>query len=412
MSLDVEPAFEIPEETRGVTGAGGRAVSGPISGSISGEEKLARDLLAQAGISINGNQPWDMQVHDPRLYARVIAEGTIGLGEGYMERQWDCRQLDEFFNRVVAAELWRKLPFSLGTALLYLRAKYRNQQTKRRSLETVETFYDLPVELFEASFDKRLTGSCGYWKDAKNLDEAQEAKQELVCRKIGLASSHRVLDIGCGWGSFMGYAAEKYRARCTGMTISGMQVEYARKRYAGLPLEFRHEDYRDFKPREKFDRVVSMGMFEHVGSKNYRRYFELARAAMKEDGLFLLHTIWQNERSPAIDPWLDKYIYPNGQLPSVGEISSAVEGLFVVEDVHNFGADYDRTLVEWDRKFQANKESVRAPIEKSGRSFEKFCRLWEYYHLSCAGGFRSRIINVGQFVLSPKGVRGGYRTVR
>ncbi len=375
-------------------------------------EQFARDLLAKADIEINGNRPWDIEVHDPNLYARVIAEGTIGLGEGYMDRQWDCRQLDEFFNRVIALDLGKHLPFSFGTAMLFLRSKYRNQQTKRRSLETVGTFYDLPVEVFEASFDSRLTGSCGYWKNAKTLDEAQLAKQDLVCRKIGLNANHHVLDIGCGWGSFMSYAAEKYKARCVGTTISGKQVAYARKRYAGLPVEFRLEDYRDFKPDRKFDRVVSMGMFEHVGSKNYRRYLELARQAMKEDGLFLLHTIWQNKRSPAIDPWLDKYIYPNGQLPSVGEITSAVEGLFVVEDVHNFGAYYDRTLVEWDKKFQANKASVRSAIEQSGRDYDKFCRMWEYYHLSCAGGFRSRVVNVGQFIFSPNGVRGGYEPCR
>ncbi len=375
-------------------------------------EQFVRNLLAKGGIGINGNQPWDMQVHDPNLYSRIIAEGTIGLGEGYMNRQWDCERLDEFFYRCVLHKLGKQLPISFGAAMLFLQSKYQNQQTKHRSLETVETFYDLPVEVFEVSFDTRLTGSCGYWKGAKDLDEAQLLKQDLICRKIGLTAGSRVLDIGCGWGSFMGFAAEQYGAKCVGVTISGEQIAYAEKRYAGLPVEFRLQDYRDFKAEKKFDRVVSMGMFEHVGSKNYRRYFELARDAVKDDGLFLLHTIWQNKRSPAIDPWLDKYIYPNGQLPSLGEITTAVEGLFVVEDVHNFGAYYDRTLMEWDKKFQANKEAVKPAIEKTGKNYDKFCRMWEYYHLSCAGGFRARDIHVGQLVLSPKGVPGGYEAVR
>jgi cyclopropane-fatty-acyl-phospholipid synthase len=198
----------------------------------------------------------------------------------------------------------------------------------------------------------------------------------------------------------MGFAAERYDARCVGVTISREQVAYGRRRYADLPVEFQLKDYRDFVG--KADHVVSMGMFEHVGPKNYRRYFEAARRTLAEDGLFLLHTIWANERHAAIEPWLDKYIFPNGVLPTVGQIASAVEGLFVIEDVENFGADYDRTLMAWRAKFQSNRTAVAS---KYG---ERFCRMWDYYLLCCAGGFRSRRISVGQFVLSPAGVRGGW----
>jgi cyclopropane-fatty-acyl-phospholipid synthase len=215
----------------------------------------------------------------------------------------------------------------------------------------------------------------------------------------------RVLDIGCGWGAFMGYAAERYGAKSVGVTISPIQVEYTRKRYAGLSVEPRLADYRHF-AGPKVDHVVSMGMFEHVGSKNHRTFFEVARAAMENGGLLLLHTIWENERYPSIDPWQNKYIFPNGDLPSVGQIATAVEGLFVVEDVHNFGVYYDRTLMAWNAKFQSHRSIL---ARKYG---ERFCRMWEYYLLQCAGAFRSRHISVGQFVLSPGGVQDGYNAVR
>jgi len=268
-----------------------------------------------------------------------------------------------------------------------------------------DVHYDLPIDIFEATFDGRLTGSCGYWKSACTLDDAQDAKLDLVCRKIGLRSGETVLDIGCGWGAFMGYAAERYGADCMGVTISPEQVKYARQRYAGMRVEPLLKDYRDYDgPAAKH--VVSMGMFEHVGTKNYRAYFECAHRSLDPDGIFLLHTIWENERYPTIDPWQDKYIFPNGDLPSVGEITTAVEGLFVIEDVHNFGPYYDTTLMAWNEKFQSNRVAI---AQKHG---ERFCRMWEYYLLQNAGAFRSRHISVGQFVLSPKGVRGGYEAIR
>jgi cyclopropane-fatty-acyl-phospholipid synthase len=373
-------------------------------------ESVARGLLSRAQIEINGRNPWDVQVHNEALYARVIATGSLGLGEAYMDGWFSCERLDEFFARVVGARLGQQLPMSVNLALLVARSKLQNRQTRRLARRAAEVHYDLPVEVFEATFDSRLTGSCGYWKEARTLDEAQDHKLDLICRKVGLHAGQRVLDIGCGWGAFMGFAAERYGARCTGVTISKEQVEYGRGRYAEPAVKFRLEDYREVAD-EPFDRIVSMGMFEHVGPKNYRVYFEAARRHMREDGLFLLHTIWSNEPSP-LDPWIDKYIFPNGALPTVGQIGTAVHKLFVVEDVHNFGPDYDKTLMAWNAKFQSNRAAVTALMSKEGQDGERFCRMWEYYLLSCAGGFRSREISVGQFVLSPRGVPAGYQSVR
>jgi cyclopropane-fatty-acyl-phospholipid synthase len=340
-------------------------------------------------------------VHNPDVYARVLAQGSLGLGEAYMDGWWDCEQLDGLFARVVAARSDTRLRPSLSLIGLVMAAHLHNRQSKRRAWEVAEVHYNLGVDVFEATFDKRLTGSCGYWADAADLDAAQEAKLDLICRKIGLKAGQRVLDIGCGWGAFMGFAAERYEADCVGVTVSEVQAAYGARRYAGLPVEFQVKDYRDF--TGKVDHVVSMGMFEHVGSRNYRTYFECARRALAGDGLFLLHTIWANEPYPTIDPWLDRYIFPNGCLPSVGQVAAAVEGLFVIENVENFGAYYDRTLMAWYEKFEGHRPALAA------RYGERFCRMWDYYLRCCAGGFRSRGINVGQFVLSPSGVPGGWR---
>jgi cyclopropane-fatty-acyl-phospholipid synthase len=362
-------------------------------------------LLAKADIAIDGGRPWDLQVHDDRVFQRLLASGSLGLGEAYMDGDWDCAALDQFFDRAISARLSDKLGMTPTLALLIASAKLQNRQTMRRSKEVARAHYDLPVDIFEATFDKRLTGSCAYWDKATNLDDAQEAKLDLICRKIGLTREHTVFDIGCGWGSFIGYAAETRGADCTGVTVSGVQVDYIKRRFAGLPVHPHLLDYRAY-AGPKVDRVVSVGMFEHVGHKNHRTYFEKARSLLKDDGLFLLHTIWENERYPAIDPWQDKYIFPNGDLPSLGEVMTAVEGLFVVEDVHNFGADYDKTLMAWNANFQAHR------AEMAREHGDRFCRMWEYYLLQNAGAFRSRYISVGQFVLSPHGLRGGYKTVR
>ncbi|HEX4199754.1 MAG TPA: cyclopropane fatty acyl phospholipid synthase [Caulobacteraceae bacterium] len=366
-----------------------------------GPEAAIQGLLDEAGVTLNGPEPWDPQVHNPDLYARVLAQGSLGLGEAYMDGWWDCEQLDGLFARVTAARTDKALRPSLSLIGLVMAAHLHNRQSKRRAWDVAEVHYNLGVDVFEATFDKRLTGSCGYWADAADLDAAQDAKLDLICRKIKLQAGQRVLDIGCGWGAFMGFAAERYGAACVGVTVSDVQAAYGAQRYADLPVEFQVKDYRDFRGRA--DHVVSMGMFEHVGSRNYRTYFECARRALADDGLFLLHSIWANEPYPTIDPWLDKYIFPNGVLPTVGQVAQAVEGLFVIENVENFGADYDRTLMAWYARFQTN----RAPLQ--ARYGERFCRMWDYYLRCCAGGFRSRGINVGHFVLSPRGVPGGWR---
>jgi len=377
------------------------AVNGPF-------ERAGRALLERADVEVGGERPWDIQVHDERLYRRVLTQGTLGLGDAYMDGWWACDALDQFFDRVQRAELSRYVrvtpPALVGRAVNAL----VNLQRGARALLVGERHYDLGNDLYEAMLDERMTYSCGYWRDAKDLDEAQEAKLDLACRKLGIDAGMRVLDIGCGWGSFAALAAERYKAAVTGVTVSREQAAYAQERYKGWPIDVRLEDYRDLDAaRERFDRVVSIGMFEHVGHRNHRRFMEVAHAMLDEGGLLLLHTIGRDRSSVGIDPWIARHIFPNSALPSMAQITRAAEDLFVVEDVHNFGHDYDPTLMAW----HANVE--RAWDELSDRYEERFHRMWRYYLLSCAGSFRARKLQLWQIVLSKdRGVDGGYEPVR
>jgi cyclopropane-fatty-acyl-phospholipid synthase len=367
-------------------------------------KERAERLLAPAGIIINGPNPWDMQVHDERLYGRVLRRGSIGLGEAYMDGWWSAGALDQFFDRILSAKLDAVAQPTWQRFLVNLSHRAINYQTPARAFEVGEKHYDIGNDLYERMLDKRLVYTCAYWKDAQTLDEAQEAKLDLVCRKLGLKPGQRVLDIGCGWGSFAKFAAEKYGAHVVGLTVSVEQAAFARERCKGLPIEIRVKDYR--KEQEVFDHIVSIEMFEAVGHKNFRAYMKMARRCLKSDGLFVLQTIGGNASVVSTDPWIEKYIFPNGMLPSIKQIGNSIEGLFVMEDWHNFGFDYDRTLMEWNRRFQEAWPDLR---EKYG---ERFKRMWEYYLLCCAGSFRSRKNQDWQIVLSPNGVAGGYVAVR
>lgn len=361
-------------------------------------------LLAQADIEIDGERPWDMRIHHPQTAERILARGSLGLGESYMEGWWDCDQVDEFIARVLLARLDEKV----GTTALMvqgLRARLFNLQSLRRTWQVGEVHYDLGNDFFEAMLDPSMAYTCGYWATADTLEDAQAAKLDLVCRKLELRPGMRLLDIGCGWGSLMKFAAEHYGVDCVGLTISREQAEFGQARCSGLPVTFRLQDYRQFNrgASERFDCIASVGMFEHVGAKNQGAFFEMARRSLKDEGLFLLHTIGKNVRRTPTDPWIDRYIFPNGDLPSLGQVCDASEDCFVVEDVHNFGADYDRTLMAWHARFEAAWPRFAA------RYGERFYRMWRYYLLACAGTFRARSNQLWQFVMSPRGVAGGYR---
>jgi cyclopropane-fatty-acyl-phospholipid synthase len=366
-------------------------------------EQRVKDLLNHANVRINGARPWDIQVHDERFYARVMAQGSLGLGESYMDGWWDCPELDQFFYHVLSAELEKEVR-SWKEVLNLLKAQLVNLQSPSRSTKVGEHHYDMGNDLYEAMLDSRMIYSGAYWNGARNLDQAQEAKLDLLCQKLDLKPGMRLLDIGCGWGGTARYAAENYGVEVVGVTVSEEQVSFGQKLCQGLPVEIRYQDYRSIE--ETFDRVVSVGMFEHVGWKNYRGFMSKVKRLMPEDGLFVLQTIGRNTSAKGCDPWIVKYIFPNSMLPSASQICESAEGLFVLEDWHSFGPDYDKTLMAWFAQFHDSWEQLK------NRYPQRFYRMWTYYLLSCAGSFRARKNQLWQIVLSPQGVQGGYRAPR
>jgi len=368
-------------------------------------EKTTKEILSLAGIEVNGPNPWDIQVHNNDFYKRALTEAELGIGESYMDGWWECKKIDGLIFRIIRERLDEKVKRKLSIIFKILLAKIFNLQSKKRAFIIGEKHYDLGNDLFRNMLDKRMNYSSAYWKDANTLDEAQENKLALICKKLYLQEGMRVLDIGCGWSAFGKYAAEKYNVETVGITVSKEQVELGKEMCKGLPVEIHLQDYREL--NEKFDRIVSVGMIEHVGYKNYGTYFQVANRCLKDDGLFLLHTIGEVKSVKANDAWTEKYIFPNSMLPSVAQLSKAIEGLFVMEDWHNFGADYDKTLMAWYENFNSNWEKLKSIYN------ERFYRMWKYFLLSSAGAFRARSKNqLWQIVLSKKGVVGGYKSIR
>lgn len=362
-------------------------------------------ILDLVGVKINGNNPWDIQVHNDKFYKRILTEVELGIGESYMDGWWDCESIDQLIFRIIRERLDQKVKKKLSLAIPLALSVLINKQSKSKAYIIGERHYDIGNDLFKKMLDKRMNYSCAYWKNTKSLDEAQEKKLELICRKIRLKEGMKVLDIGCGWGAFGKYAAEKYGIEVVGITVSKEQIKLGKKLCKGLPVEFRFQDYRSIK--EKFDRIVSVGMIEHVGYKNYRTYMKTVYKCLKEDGLFLLHTIGDVHSTKTTDPWTEKYIFPNSMLPSIAQIGKSIEDIFIMEDWHNFGSDYDKTLMAWYDNFNRNWNKIKSNYS------ERFYRMWKYFLLSSAGAFRARMKNqLWQIVLSKKGVIGGYKSIR
>ena len=367
-------------------------------------EQTAQIILDQAGVKINGSNPWDIQVKNDQLFPRVLSGGSLALGESYMDGWWECESLDQLFDRILSAKLDLKVVNKRTVVWNFAKAKIANQQTRIKALVVGEKHYDVGNDLYQLMLDKRMNYSCGYWKEADNLDDAQEAKLDLICKKLKLESGMTLLDIGCGWGSFAKFTAEKYGAKVVGLTISKEQAKLAKEKCQGLDIEIRLQDYRDIK--EKFDRIVSIGMFEHVGYKNYREFMKVSDGVLKNDGLMLLHTIAGNRSVTGTDSWIGKYIFPNSMLPSAKQITKASELIFRLEDWHNFGIYYDQTLMAWHQNFNNNWEKIKDNYD------ERFKRMWNYYLLSCAGSFRSGKNQLWQIVFSKIDSRPGYESIR
>ncbi len=370
---------------------------------------LAR-LLEGTGVRFNGDQPWDIRVRDAETYQRILSRGSLGFGEAYMDGLWDCSQLDVMLTRLLRADLNEKirslpkLKLLLGIAAGAAARHFTNPQSQRRAFTVGERHYDIGNDLFEAMLDPSLSYSCGYWAHAGDLAQAQRHKLDMICRKLELKPGEKLLDVGCGWGGLARHAATHFGAEVFGITISREQLKLARERCRGLPVRFELMDYRNLDGQ--FDKIVSVGMFEHVGPKNYRVFFDRLKTLLRPEGLFLLHTIGDSETSASTDPWIEKYIFPNGKLPSAQQIARAIEPGLLLRDWHEFGLDYDRTLMAWRANFDAAWPRLRQ------RYSPRFYRMWNYYLHACAASFRSGQTQLWQIVLSHRGRHRQYRSIR
>lgn len=371
---------------------------------MNGRELLAT-ALAKADVELDGKRPWDVRVHNEDLFGRIFKNGTVGIGEAYMDGWWDCEQMDVMFHKVISAHLDNNFSYSAAPAyvLKFLQSLF-NLQTKKRSFKVAETHYNFDNSMFEQMLGPTMNYSCAYWREADNLDDAQIAKMDLICRKLKLEPGMTVLDIGCGWGALARFMNDNYKVKVSGISVSKEQIAYARALDTDNEIQWLLDDYRVL--HDKYDRIVSVGMFEHVGYKNYKTFMKKVHQLLEDDGLFLLHTIGSNHQRKGTDPWINKYIFPNGMLPSEANLTNSFVDYFIMEDWQNFGSDYDRTLMAWANRFDEGYRQHKFEISEKAR------RMFRYYLHSCAGAFRARDIQLWQVVLSPQGVAGGYRSER
>ena len=368
-------------------------------------KKTIEKLFKDADVKINGNRPWDIQVKNEDFYSRILASGSLALGESYMDGWWECQAIDELTKKLLVARLDKKIKTSASFWWPLIKARVFNQQKKAKAYEVGRKHYDIGNELYKLMLDKSLNYSCGYWRRAKTLDQAQIDKMDLICKKLELRSGMTLLDIGCGWGSLAKFVTQNYKVKVVGITISKEQAELARELTKDLDIEIRLQDYRGL--NEKFDRIISIGMFEHVGPKNYRTYMKVVNRCLKDDGMFLLQTIGTNTPKKVGDRWFNKYIFPNAVLPSPKQIINASEGLLVLEDWHNFGEDYDKTLMAWHKNSNKNWNKIKKNYD------ERFKRMWNYYLLASAGAFRVGKNQLWQIVFRKIGsMKVGYKSIR
>ena len=355
------------------------------------DKETVLGLLELADIKVGGKRPYDITVHNDRFYHKALTQRELGLGESYMSGWWDVQRLDEFIAKILSANLKDKIKITPSIAKTFLISYFSNRQTKAKASKNASFHYNIGNDLYELMLDKRMIYSCGYWNGVKNLDQAQEAKLHLICRKLHLKKGMTLLDIGCGWGGLAEFAAKKYGVKVTGITPAEEQVKLAKARVKGLNVKIFKKDYRDI--TGTYDRIVSVGMLEHVGPKNYRQFFEACERHLAKDGIMLHHTIGSNNSSYSTNPWFDKYIFPGGVIPSLAQITRAVEKKLVIEDVHNFGPDYDKTLMAWYDNFTKNYPKLKNDYD------QRFYRMWTFYLLSSAGSFRTRQLQLWQIVM-------------
>ncbi len=335
-------------------------------------------------------KPVVVRITDPAVVRRMVLNPELAVGEAYMEGTLTIDEDDLYtFMEIAQKNLGRRGPVLWQRPLFALRRAGRRLaqfNPVSRARRNVAHHYDLSGELYDLFLDEDRQYSCAYWRHADDtLEQAQAHKKALIARKLLLKPGMKVLDIGCGWGGLALTLAKKHDVEVLGITLSTEQHKVATQRaqQAGLQdrVSFRLMDYRDVEGR--FDRIVSVGMFEHVGVPHYGIFFRRIEELLHEDGVALLHTIGRMEEPSNTSPWLAKYIFPGGYTPALSEVMAIIEkqDLFTT-DIEVWRLHYAKTLHEWHRRFMANIEKARALYD------DRFCRMWRYYLVSAEQSFR------------------------
>ena len=366
-------------------------------------KSLSLEILSKAGIPVNSHEPWSIHVYNEKLWDRVMSQHQLGMAEAYMDGWWECQEIDVMLTKLLSADVMSFLKLTPSVFAHAAKSTLLNRQTKKLAADNAKHHYNIGNDLYSRMLDSEMIYSCAYWKGAKTLAEAQFAKLDLICRKLELEPGMRVLDVGSGWGGFLRHAVTHYGVIATGISPADNQINLARQKSEGLGITFIQQDYRDLEG--EFDRIVTVGMMEHVGPKNLGTFFDKCDSLLASDGMMLHHTISSNLSKHVTDPFFDRYIFPGGVLPSLAQISAAVENKFVIEDVHNFGSDYDLTCMEWYRNINQRWQEIP-------HYDERFRRMWNYYLLSSAAGFRARNIQLLQVVFRRMHAEGRYEAVR
>jgi cyclopropane-fatty-acyl-phospholipid synthase len=364
----------------------------------------SREIITQLALVSGINIGTDIIVNDERFYDKVFKDDSLGLGESYMLGWWDAGDisLDEIFYRISKADLKSKLnELSYYTKIKMISLVIYNYWFPVNRIEDSKIIalqhYDLGNDIYESMLDP-MVYSCAYFKNSSDsLSQAQVNKMELIAQKIDIKSGMKILDIGCGWGELAKYLSLS-GAFVDAITISEQQYKYAVEYFGNDHAKFYLTDYRTFNPEYQYDAIVSVGMFEHVNSNNYKEFMKIVHKLLKPKGIFLLHTIGSNITTTICDRWINKYIFPNSALPSLAQIANSSEKIFAIEDVQNLGPHYDKTLMHWYYNFSMNFNDVN--MKRDVPLTQEFYRMWTFYLLSCAGTFRARGLQLYQIVMT------------
>ena len=370
------------------------------------------EVLCAEGTFKFGDPTADLQatiaVHHPRFFRRAVLGGDVGIGESFMDGDWSSPDLVA----VVRAAVRNMTSLDTSNRAVSAITRFANWLLHRRNDNTVEGsrrnisyHYDLGNDFYRLFLDESLAYSCAYYESLDDsLEAAQQRKFEVICRKLGLQASDHLLEIGTGWGGFAEYAATRYGCRITTTTISRQQYDYAQRRFENLrgrgpKITLLLEDYRKLTGR--FDKIVSIEMFEAVGYRHYDEFFSACDSLLKPDGAMLLQTITMNERHFKAylreSDWIKKYIFPGAELASIAEIlhSTARRTTLQLSHSEDIGMHYAETLADWRRRFLEKKNEVRA------LGFDdRFLRMWEFYLAYCEGGFREGYIGDAQILMA------------